>query len=279
MNARTERLGVVVTGATGRMGSRIIGQVHDSEDLRLIGATDRPGSSHIGLDAGLAAGIGALEVQVWDDLAACLEASGETARVVVDFTNAEASATHARVAAERGVALVVGSTGFDQVTRAAVERAAERIPVVMAPNMSASVNLMIELARLAAAALGTEVDVEILEVHHRGKKDAPSGTALRLGEVVASALDRDLGQVAVFGRRGNVGERTRREIGIHALRGSDVVGEHTVFFFGEGDRLEITHRAGSREAFAKGALRAARWVVNQAPGLYGMGDVLGIGRG
>ncbi len=189
----------------------------------------------------------------------------------------KAQAVHAGMAAERGVALVVGSTGFDDETRAAVEQAATTVPVVMAPNMSTSVNLMMVLSRIAAEVLGDEYDVEILEAHHRGKKDAPSGTALRLGEVISKALDREFGEVGVFGRRGNVGERTRREIGVHALRGSDVVGEHTVYFFGEGDRLEITHRAGNRETFARGAVRAARWLSGQPAGLYGMADVLGFG--
>ncbi|MDF1564284.1 MAG: 4-hydroxy-tetrahydrodipicolinate reductase [Deltaproteobacteria bacterium] len=270
-------LGVVVTGATGRMGGRIIHHLHDIEGVALVAATDRPGSSHVGLDAGLAAGIGAVEIPVHDVLTDALDAAGERARVIIDFTTAEASAVHAAVAAERGLGLVVGSTGFDDATRAAVEAAATKVPVVMAPNMSTSVNLMIALSRIAAEVLGDEYDVEILEAHHRGKKDAPSGTALRLGEVVAKALGREFGQVGVFGRRGNVGERPRREIGVHALRGSDVVGEHTVYYFGDGDRLEITHRAGSRDTFARGAVRAARWVAEQPAGLYGMAEVLGFG--
>jgi len=270
-------LGVVVTGATGRMGGLIIQHLHDISGMSLVAATDRPGSSHVGLDAGLAAGTGALEITVCDSLPEALDAVGDAAKVIIDFTTAVASAEHAMIAAERGLGLVVGSTGFVDETRSAVEKAANTIPVVMAPNMSTSVNLMLVLSRIAAEVLGDEYDVEILEAHHRGKKDAPSGTALRLGEVVSKALNREFGQVGVFGRRGNVGERTRREIGVHALRGSDVVGEHTVYFFGDGDRLEITHRSGSRDTFARGAVRSAQWLAGRPAGLYGMADVLGFG--
>lgn len=269
-------LGIVVTGASGRMGAKIVRMVRDGEGTRLVGATERPGTAHVGLDAGLAAGLAPLEVTVEDDLAKALDAAGETARVVIDFTHPEASAEHARICAERGVAFVVGSTGFTDATRAAVEGAAKKVPVVMAPNMSVSVNLTFALAKKAAEVLGPGYDVEIVEVHHRHKKDAPSGTALRLGEVIAEATGRSLADAGVYGRHGEVGERPAGEIGVHALRGGEVVGEHTVSFFGEGDRLEIVHRAASRDTFAEGAVRAARWVVDRAPGLYGMPQVLGF---
>jgi len=268
-------LGIVVTGAHGRMGARIVQMVRDDPGARLVGATCRPGTAHVGLDAGLAAGLGPLEITCEDDLAKAIEGAGGEAKVVIDFTQAEASANHARICAEQGVALVVGSTGFDDATHEVVEVAARKVPVVMAPNMSVSVNLLFELARTAAEVLGDGYDAEILEIHHKMKKDAPSGTALRLGEVVASALGREMREVGVYGRHGNVGARTNEEIGVHAIRGGDVVGEHTAFFFGDGDRVELTHRATSRNTFARGAVRAAHWVAGQEPGLYGMADVLG----
>jgi len=272
-----KEIGIIVTGATGRMGAKIIQHVRDSQGVRLVGSTDRPGSSHIGLDTGLAAGISVLELPVSADLSAAIDSAPLKAQVVVDFTNAEASANHAEICAARGISLVVGSTGFDEGTEGALKAASKEVAIVVSPNMSASVNLMIELCRRAAEVLGSEYEVEILEAHHRAKKDAPSGTALRLGEEIASAGEHSFGEVAVFGRRGSVGERTRSEIGVHAMRGADVVGEHTVYFFGEGDRLEIAHRATSRDTFARGAVRAATWVVDQPPGLYGMREVLGFG--
>jgi 4-hydroxy-tetrahydrodipicolinate reductase len=270
-------VGIVVTGASGRMGTRIIQNVRDSSGARLVGASDRPGTASIGLDAGLTAGLGQLAIAVEDDLDKAIEAARGRAQVVIDFTSAEASASHARICAERGVALVVGSTGFDDAARKIVEEASAKVPVVMAPNMSVSVNLMFLLARRAAEILGAEYDVEVMEIHHRMKKDAPSGTALRLGEVVSGALGRDLAEVGVYERHGNVGERTDAEIGMQTLRGGDVVGEHTVFFFGNGDRIELTHRATSRDTFARGAVRAALWAAGRAPGLYGMDDVLQLG--
>ena len=267
---------VVVTGASGRMGARIIHMVREDPGTELVGSTERPGTAAVGLDAGLAAGLGALEVPVSEGLEKAFETAGAAPEVVIDFTHAEASAEHARICAEHGVALVVGSTGFDDGTRAKVEEAATKIPVVMAPNMSVSVNLMFLLARQAAAILGEGYDAEIFEIHHRMKKDAPSGTALRLGEVVAEATGKDLREVGVYNRHGMTGPRTDAEIGIQSARGGDVVGEHTVFFFGDGDRVELTHRATSRATFARGAVRAARWVVGKAPGLYGMAEVLGF---
>ena len=268
----SEPIGVVVTGVSGRMGSRILAMVVDDPGTRLVGATEAPGNAKVGLDAGFAAGRGSLEVPIRDDLAEVL--SEGAAKVVIDFTSAQASANHARICAEHGVALVVGSTGFDDAAEEEVRRAAERVAIVKAPNMSVSVNLLFLLARRAAEILGDDYQVEITEVHHAMKKDSPSGTALRLGEMVAEGLGRDFRDVAVFGRHGNVGERPPREIGVHAIRGADVVGEHTVFFFGEGDRIELTHRATSRDTFARGAVRAAKWVAGRSPGLYGMADVL-----
>lgn len=270
-------VGAIVTGAAGRMGGRIVGMVREGDGIRLVGAVERPANANIGLDVGLSLGLGALEVRLEDDLGRSIDAASGEAKVVIDFTNAEASAVHAKTCAEHGVALVVGSTGFNEEATARVEAAAKKIPVVMAPNMSVSVNLLFMLARTAAQILGDEYDVEIVEMHHRKKVDAPSGTALRLGEVIGKALGRSFRDVAQHGRHGAVGERTRSEIGVHALRGSDVVGEHTVYFFGDGDRIELTHRATSRDTFARGAVRAALWAAEQKPGLYGMPDVLGFG--
>ncbi len=263
---------VVVTGASGRMGGHIIRALH-ADGLALVGATERPGFA-AGLDAGAAAGLPPLGVPVQGELSRALQAGAD---VVVDFTSFEASAAHAAVCAEAGVALVIGSTGFTPEARARVEAAARRVPIVLSPNMSVGVNVLFAMVRRAALALGDAYDVEIVELHHKKKKDAPSGTAMRLAEVAAEALGRDPARDLNFGRHGLVGERPAREIGVQTLRGGDVVGEHTVYFVGEGERLELTHRATSRDQFARGAVRAARWVVGRAPGLYDMADVLGLG--
>jgi 4-hydroxy-tetrahydrodipicolinate reductase len=261
---------VVVTGAAGRMGATVIRLLAGAEGLALHAAVERPGGP--GGDAGTAAGLGPLGVAIGHDLGAAL--SG--ADVVVDFTSHEASARHAALCAERGVALVIGSTGFTPEARAKVVEAARRIPVVLSPNMSVGVNVLFDLVRRAAATLGDAYDVEIVELHHRKKKDAPSGTAEKLAEVAAEALGRPR-EVLAYERHGLIGERPAKEIGVQTLRGGDVVGEHTVFYCGEGERLELTHRATSREQFARGALRAARWLPGRPAGLYDMADVLGLG--
>ncbi|RKH35611.1 4-hydroxy-tetrahydrodipicolinate reductase [Corallococcus sicarius] len=264
----------VITGITGRMGSTLLRLARDASDLQLVGATARPGSPAAGQDAGLVARLGAaLDVAVADDLGRALDAA--KADVVVDFTSAEASLAHARACAERGVALVVGSTGFTPEAHAALQAHAKVVPIVAAPNMSVGVNLVIRMAAELARVLGPSFDVEVLEAHHRMKKDAPSGTALRLAEVLADALGRTREDLT-FAREGQTGARPPGEIGVQALRGGDVVGEHTVYFFGEGERIELTHRATNRDQFALGALRAARWVAGRAPGLYDMADVLGL---
>lgn len=264
---------VVVTGVAGRMGNAIVRLIRNSEDLVLTGATERPGSPSVGLDAGLVCHVGRMEVTIADDLA---QALGPGADVVVDFSSPEVCVRHARVCAEKRVALVIGTTGLSSEVRAEVTGIAHDIGVVLAPNMSVGVNLMLKLAAQAARILGDAYDVEIVEMHHRHKKDAPSGTALRLGEVVAQALQRDPATDMRFARQGLVGARPPKEIGIQTLRGGDVVGEHTVFFVGEGERLEITHRATSRDQFAQGALRAARFLAGKPPGLYDMFAVLGL---
>ena len=267
---------VAVTGVSGRMGSALLRFVREDEGMELVGATDRPGSPAIGLDAGLAARLGALEVEVHDDLRSVLTGPRQP-QVVIDFTSAEASVRHAQLCAESGVALVVGSTGFSVEDKSQITGAAAKVPTVMAPNMSVGVSLLLRLVGEAAQVLGPGFDAEVLELHHRLKKDAPSGTALRLGEVVADAYAKAGAPQAVrTAREGAVGERTRSEIGIMGLRGGDVVGEHTVYFLGNGERLELTHRATSRDTFAAGAVRAAHWVVGKPAGLYDMLDVLGL---
>ncbi|HZZ85637.1 MAG TPA: 4-hydroxy-tetrahydrodipicolinate reductase [Anaeromyxobacteraceae bacterium] len=267
---------VVVTGAAGRMGTTIVRCLQGAEGLRLAAGVERPGQAR-STDAGELAGLGRNGVPVKDDLAAALE--GLSRPVVIDFTSHEASAGHAELCAARGAALVIGSTGFTAETKARVQAAAARAPIVLSPNMSVGVNAVFALVREAARILGEGYDVEVLEMHHNRKKDAPSGTALRLAEVAAEALGRDPAKDLVYARHGITGERTKREIGVQTLRGGDVVGEHTVFFVGEGERIELSHRATSRDQFARGAVRAAAWLAGKAPGLYDMADVLGLRSG
>jgi 4-hydroxy-tetrahydrodipicolinate reductase len=265
---------VIVTGACGRMGGQILRSLRAEGGFSIVGATERPGFPP-GLDAGAAAGVGPIGVPVTSDLADLLRRGAD---VVVDFTSHEASAAHAALCAAAGAALVIGSTGFTPETKARVAEAARRIAIVQSPNMSVGVNVMFALVRDAARALGDAYDVEILEIHHNKKKDAPSGTAVRLAEVAAEALQRDVAKDVQHARHGIIGERPPREIGVQTLRGGDVVGEHTVYFVGEGERVEVTHRATSREQFARGAVRAARWVAGKPAGLYDMADVLGLRR-
>ncbi len=265
---------VVVAGAAGRMGGHILRMVRAEPGMEIAGATERAGFAQ-GVDAGVAAGVGAIGVPIVTSLD---DALARGADALVDFTSFEASAAHAEVCARRGVAHVIGSTGFTREARTRVQAAATRVPVVLSPNMSVGVNVLFALVAEAARILGDGYDVEIVELHHRKKKDAPSGTALRLAEVAAEALRRDPARDLAFARHGMIGERPAREIGVQTLRGGDVVGEHTVFFAGEGERLELTHRATSRDQFASGAVRAARWVQGRPPGLYDMADVLGLRR-
>jgi 4-hydroxy-tetrahydrodipicolinate reductase len=265
----------VVTGVAGRMGSQLVRAVRDAEGFQLVGATEQPGAASVGLDAGLAAGLGMLEVPVCDNLAKALQLAGG-ADVVIDFTQYKASVAHAEVCAAQKVALVVGSTGFTPEARDRIAKCSKVIPIVMSPNMSVGVNLMIRVAGELAKVLGPSYDVEILELHHRQKVDAPSGTALRLAEVLADTLGRDRAKDLVSSRSGPIGERSREEIGLQSLRGGDAVGEHTVFFLGAGERIELTHRSTSRDGFATGAVRAGRWLVGKPPGLYSMQDVLGL---
>ncbi|MHB9030967.1 MAG: 4-hydroxy-tetrahydrodipicolinate reductase [Candidatus Latescibacterota bacterium] len=261
-----------MNGALGRMGRRIIALANEDSDIRITGAVDAASPELLGKDAGEIIGLGELGVPLAGTLAEAL--SG--ADVVIDFTWPEAILETAETCGKAGIPLVMGTTGLQKDKLPEFRRLVSPIPCVMAPNMSVGVNLLFRLAAAAAAVLGDDYDVEIAEMHHRFKKDAPSGTAIRLAEVIAEALGRNLDADAVYGRKGITGERTRKEIGIHALRAGDVVGEHTVTFGTIGERIELTHRAQSRDALAQGAIRAAKFVVNAAPGLYDMQDVLGL---
>jgi 4-hydroxy-tetrahydrodipicolinate reductase len=263
---------IVVAGAAGRMGNRIIACLADVSDLRLVAALEAPGHAALGRDAGELAGIGKAGVSVGADAAAEITRD----RILIEFSVPEASLAHLRLVAQAGARAVIGTTGFSPAQRAEIGELAKRAAILMSPNMSVATNVAFKLLATMAKALGDEYDVEITEIHHRFKKDAPSGTALRMAEVVAAALGRDLDQVAVYGRQGLPGERTKPEIGILSLRSGDVVGEHTVSFGTLGERLELTHRAHNRDTYARGALRAARFVAVRPPGLYSMADVLGL---
>jgi 4-hydroxy-tetrahydrodipicolinate reductase len=265
---------VVVTGAAGRMGREITRLVLSTPGLALHGAVERAGPA-VGQDAAALAGLPPGGVKVVDALAKALPGAG----AVIDFTHFDASAAHAEACATAGVPIVIGSTGFTPEARARVAAAARRIPVILSPNMSVGVNVLFELVRQAAKVLGDAYDVEIVELHHKKKKDAPSGTAVRLAEVAVEALGRDPQRDLTYARHGLIGERPAREIGVQTVRGGDIVGEHTVYFCGEGERLELTHRATAREQFAQGAVRAAAWVAGRPAGLYDMADVLGFRKG
>jgi len=261
-----------VTGAAGRMGSRIINVLSTSEGIALCSALERKGQPLIGQDAGGPAGVPATGVMISDDLSAAVN----SADVLIDFTVPEVSLQNLRVCAEYGRPMVIGSTGFTKDQLAEAKKLVHAIPCVLSPNMSVGVNVCFKVLADIAKILGPDFDVEIVESHHRMKKDAPSGTAVRMGEVVAAALGRDYRKTAKYHREGITGERTKDEIGMQTIRGGDIVGEHTVYFIGMGERIELTHRAHTRDMFARGAVRAAKWVVGKKPGLYDMQDVLGL---
>ena len=263
---------LVVGGAAGRMGMRIVALLGEAPGLRLAAALEAPGHPTLGRDAGEVAGAGRLGVVITADAKAALTRD----RMLVEFSVPEASLEHLRLVADAGAKAVIGTTGFSAAQREEIAALAGRAAILLAPNMSVAVTLAFKVLGIMAKALGDDYDVEITEIHHRFKKDAPSGTAVRMAEVVAEALGRDLGQVGVYGRQGLPGERTGKEIGVMSLRSGDVVGEHTVSFGTLGERLELTHRAHSRDTFARGALRAARWMIGRPTGLYSMHDVLGI---
>lgn len=263
---------VIVAGASGRMGRRIVHMVHQSPDMALAGAFEMPGHSSVDEDAGRVAGLGELGVKIAGSLIEVID----TGDVLIDFTSPKSTLENIRTAVSCGLAMVIGTTGITDDMLKETQRLAGLIRCVMAPNMSVGVNVMFKIAGEMAGILGKDYDMEILEAHHRLKKDAPSGTALRLGQILAETVDRDLENVGVYERKGIIGERTDEEIGIQSWRAGDITGEHTVMFGGVGERLEITHRAHNRDNFAKGAVKAALWVVEQPNGLYDMQDVLGL---
>lgn len=263
---------IAVMGAAGRMGKSLIEAVSQAEGADLSVAIDRPDSTLLGADAGELIGLGRLGVPLSGDLGAVMGAFD----VLIDFTHPRVTLVNLELCRRSGKAMVIGTTGFTPEEKQRLVEAAKDIPIVFAANFSVGVNLCLKLLDTAARVLGDEVDIEIIEAHHRHKVDAPSGTALRMGEVVAQALGRDLQAVAVYGREGQTGARARETIGFATVRAGDVVGDHTVLFAAEGERVEITHKASSRMTFAKGAVRSALWLREQPAGLYDMQDVLGL---
>ena len=272
MSDGERKLRLAVPGAAGKMGRMILKVIAETPGMLLVSAVERPGSTFLGNDAGSVAGLGQLGVEIRSEL----DDAMANADVIIDFTAPAATAWTVSRAAEHEVGVVIGTTGLGEAEKRAVWQASERIPIVLSANMSLGVNVLFGLLAQAARALGDDYDVEIVELHHRHKKDAPSGTALAMASTLAEALGRDLSKVARYGREGLPGARASDEIGIHAVRGGDIVGEHTAYFCGLGERLEITHRASSRETFARGAVRAAAWLRDRDPGLYDMQDVLGL---
>ena len=262
---------IAVAGSTGRMGRTLVEAVLRDGELELAAALEQNGHGALGRDVGELAGA-PCGIAIRADAEQALAA----ADALIDFTRPEGTLAHVQICERLGKAMVIGTTGFGEADRARIARAARRIPIAMAPNFAVGVNVVFKLAELAAGTLGEGYDVEIVEAHHRHKVDAPSGTALKLGELVARALGRDLAQSAVHGREGITGERDPKQIGFHAIRGGDIVGEHTVIFAGTGERVEITVRSQSRMTYALGALRAAKFLRGRAPGLYDMFDVLGL---
>ncbi len=263
---------VIIAGAAGRMGRRIGFMVNEHPNLQIAAGFERTDSPELGKDMGELGGYGSTGILVADGLATVID-QGD---VIIDFTFHEATMKIARLAAEKNRAMVIGTTGLSQENLQELGELSNNFPCVQAPNMAIGVNVLFKLAAKVAAILGNDYDMEIVEAHHRMKKDAPSGTAMKLGEVMAQAVGRDLDNVGVFARHGIIGERTDTEIGLQTIRAGDIVGEHTVYFAGAGERLELTHRAHSRDNFARGAAMAAAWVVKQPNGLYSMFDVLGL---
>ncbi|MCX2979098.1 4-hydroxy-tetrahydrodipicolinate reductase [Candidatus Marimicrobium litorale] len=266
----TTRIGI--TGAAGRMGRTLVEAIDQVDGLQLTAAIESPQSSLLGADAGELAGLGRNGVTVVDSLESVIDSID----VLIDFTVPAATAANVAVCADKGVAMAIGTTGFTPEQQLVIDAAATRIAVCKASNFSTGVNLCFKLLDMAARVLGDDVDVEVYEAHHRHKIDAPSGTALSMGQVVADALDRDLDRVAVYGREGQTGARKRETIGFATVRAGDIVGDHTVTFAADGERVEITHKASSRMSFARGAVRAAGWLAEQKAGLYDMRDVLGL---
>ncbi len=263
---------IAIAGAGGRMGRALLQAVGLSPEAALGAAIVRPGSTLIGTDAGEAVGAGRSSVKITDSLEACIDQFD----VLIDFTTPEATLENSELCARHGKGIVIGTTGFTADQKQHLHTHQSTIPVCIAANFSTGVNLCLKLLETAARVIGEHSDIEIVEAHHRHKIDSPSGTALRMGEVIADTLQRDLDQVAVYGREGQIGARDANTIGFATVRGGDVVGDHTVMFLADGERVEITHKASSRLAFANGAVRAAQWLHQQKPGIYDMQDVLDL---
>lgn len=259
-------------GVSGRMGLCLIKSAACSEHAEFTVAVSRPDSLAVGMDAGELAGISRLGIAVGDDLSAVVDQFD----VLIDFTRPDASMAYLEICRQAGKQVVIGTTGYNDLQKEAIAKAAQEIGIVLAPNFSVGVNLSLKLLEMTAKVMGDYTDIEVIEAHHRHKVDAPSGTALRMGEVVASALGRDLKDCAIYGREGETGIRDRKTIGFSTIRAGDIVGEHTVMFADEGERVEITHKATSRMTFSNGAVRAALWLADQSAGLYDMQDVLGL---
>jgi len=263
---------IIITGAAGRMGRNLLDSVKNTDNANLYAAIERPDGSFIGLDAGEMAGIG----NMGKSITGSLEQVASTNNICIDFTLPHVTLNNIKVCVSNGTKMVIGTTGLTDEEKQILVQASKTIPIVFAPNFSVGVNLSFKLLEVAAKVLGDDVDIEIIEAHHRHKVDAPSGTALGMGEVIADTLGRDLNECAVYGRQGQTGERDRKTIGFETIRAGDIVGEHTALFAGIGERIEITHKASSRMTFANGAVRAALWLENQPAGLYTMRDVLDL---
>ena len=263
---------IIVAGAAGRMGRTILSTAHRDPEVQIAGAFERADSPAVGRDVGELIGIGSINVPVHPDIRECIGSGG----VIIDFTQPEATLHHLEVALKAKRALVIGTTGLPQVMIQKIRSAGRKIPIVQTPNMSIGVNLLFRIASLVGGTLGDRYDIEIVEEHHRHKKDAPSGTALELARLLAQARKISLESNVVYGRKGITGERKRGSIGIHAIRGGDVVGNHQVSFISEGERIELVHKAFSREAFAQGALLAAKFLAKKRLGFYNMQQVLGL---
>ena len=263
---------IAVVGANGRMGLSLIKAAVLADKTTLTAAVTRPGNVTLGKDAGELAGISPLGIKVVGDLAGVVDQFD----VLIDFTRPDASMSFIEICRKSGKKMVIGTTGYTDSQKATIADAAKDVAIVLAPNMSVGVNLTLKLLEMAAKVMGDYTDIEIIEAHHRHKVDAPSGTALRMGEVVAATLGRDLKDCAIYGREGNTGERDRKTIGFSTIRAGDIVGDHTVMFADDGERVEITHKATSRMTFANGAVKAAAWLQDKQNGLYDMQDVLGL---
>ncbi len=261
---------IAIAGAAGRMGRNLVVACNEFDDIELTQALERSQDPAIGSDSGLLAGLAANAVLVSDRL------EPDEFDLLIDFTHPTATTSHVDFCLQHGKKMIIGTTGCDRALEQKLAQAGERIAIVYAPNMSVGVNLCLQLLQTAARVLGDSVDIEIIEAHHRHKVDAPSGTAIKMGRVIADTLGRDLDECAVYGREGQTGARDRQTIGFETIRAGDIVGEHTVLFAADGERIEITHKASSRMTFAHGAVRAARWLAGQSSGLFSMQDVLGI---